>query len=647
MSNRSHLRIKVLLASTASLFIGLTASGTDANAAPVVNGRAGCIAGDGQQVTHVVRIPGPGGSEQQVTADVCKPGANGENGNGWVYNSYVSAGEVNSAFQQQENYINNVVNKARTDLTNYIDQRVNNAVPDLSAIHAKNAEQDNRLNANDTKNSQQDTRLGNAESRLGNVETKNTQQDTRLNNVETKNTQQDTRLDGVDKRLGENDQKNAAQDATLADHESRISDGEKKNTEQDAKLSDHENRITAGEQKNAEQDARLDEHDRLLADHEDRITEGEKKNAEQDAKLADHENRITETEKKNAEQDVILADHEGRITDTEKKNAEQDVTLADHEGRITESEKNIKDVSDNAVFYDRDADGNKTGGLTLNDGTGKEVQLGNVAAGKGGTDATNVDQLSGALDGLGGGAKINEDGSVTGPSYNVGGVDYNNVGDALKATNKLGVQYVPDENGNPTNTVVLTGDGTGPVKITNVAAGTADSDAVNYGQVKDNISYDRNSDGSRSNSITLTGGGAGPVSIHNLADGKADSDAATVRQVNKARQDSFDYTDQRISELAHDSSAQFAALSGEISKTRTELRAGVASAMAMASLKFDDRPGKASIAGSIGGFKGSTSIATGFGYTSEDGNWRVNAGIAHSFATNDTSWNAGASFTLN
>lgn len=624
MSYQSTLRLKLLSTSTASLLFGLTFAPGPVSAAPVVNGTTGCVMGDGKAAAGSGTILGPGGGDSVTWGAVCGGGFIGNQippgaYNGWVQGNFVSAAEINGAFQQQENYINSVVNQARTDLTNYIDQRVNNAVPDLSAIHAKNAEQDNRLNANDTKNNQQDTRLNNAEGRLNTAES-------RLGNVETKNTQQDTRLDGVDNRLADNDQKNAAQDATLADHENRVTEGEKKNAEQDAKLTDHEDRITAGEQKNAEQDARLDEHDRLLADHEDRITEGEKKNAEQDAKLADHE---------------------GRITETEKKNAEQDVVLADHEGRITETEKNIKDVSDNAVFYDRDANGNKTGGLTLNDGTGKEVQLGNVAAGKAGTDATNVDQLSGALDGLGGGAKVNDDGSVTGPKYNVGGVDYNNVGDALKATNKLGVQYVADENGNPTNTVVLTGDGTGPVKITNVADGTADSDAVNYGQVKDNISYDRNADGSRSNSVTLTGGGAGPVSIHNLADGKAESDAANVRQVNKARQDSFDYTDQRISELAIDSSAQFAALSGEISKTRTELRAGVASAMAMASLKFDDRPGKASIAGSIGGFKGSTSIATGFGYTSEDGNWRVNAGIAHSFATNDTSWNAGASFTLN
>lgn len=603
MKSIVYSRLRALLG-TGSLIIGLTASGvTDVFAAPVVTGTNGCVMGSGKAAAGAGTILGPGGGDNVTWGAVCGGGFVNNPVpvgayNGWVSGNFVSATEINSAFQQQETYINNVVNQTRSDLTNYIDQRVNNAVPDLSAIHAKNLEQDNRLNANDTKNNQQDTRLNNAEGRLNTAET-------RLGNAETKNTQQDARLDTVDNRLSENDQKNA---------------------EQDGKLDNHEDRITAGEQKNAEQDARLDEHDRILADHEDRITEGEKKNAEQDAKLADHENRITETEKKNAEQDAVLADHEGRITETEK---------------------NIKDVADNAVFYDRDANGNKTGGLTLNDGTGKEVQLGNVAAGKAGTDATNVDQLSGALNGLGGGAKVNEDGSVTGPTYKVGGVDYNNVGDALTATNKLGVQYIADENGNPTNTVALTGTGTGPVKITNVAAGEADSDAVNYGQVKDNISYDRNQDGSRSNSITLTGGASGPVAIHNVADGKSDSDAANIRQVKQAKQDSYDYTDQRINELTMHSESQFAALSGEISKTRQELRAGVASAMAAASLRFDERPGKASIAGSIGGFKGSTSIATGIGYTSEDGLWRVNAAIAHSFATNDTSWNAGASFTLN
>lgn len=588
MRTNALFRVKALFASTATLFIGLTADLPSAVAAPTVTGTNGCVMASGGQSGYFGHSSG--GSSGNMFPDymaVCN-GAAAPSGSGysnqWIGGSFVSAGEINSAFQQQEVYINNSISNLNTNLRTYVDQRVSGTTFDPSAIIAKNNEQDGRLNS--------------AESRLNTAEGKITA----AQNTITQHTQQIAAV--------END---------VAAVESRVDVVEAKNTEQDARLdandlknTEQDNRLTDVEAKNADQDARLDQHDAILADHENRITETEAKNAEQDGRLDQH-----------------------------------DATLADHEGRITETEKGIKNISDNAVFYDRDLNGNKSGGLTLDDGTGKEVQLGNVAAGKDGTDATNVNQLQGALDGLGGGAKVNEDGSTSSPTYNVGGVDYNNVGDALKATNSLGVQYVADENGKPTNTVVLIGDGTGPVKITNVAAGTEDSDAVNYGQVKDNISYDRNEDGSRLNTITLTGGGTGPVTIHNVADGKIDGDAATVRQVKQARQDSYDYTDQRISELTSDSEIKFSALSGEISKTRQEMRAGIASAMAAASLRFDDRPGKLSIAGSMGGFKGSTSIATGLGYTSEDGNWRINAGIAHSFATNDTSWNAGASFTLN
>lgn len=308
----------------------------------------------------------------------------------------------------------------------------------------------------------------------------------------------------------------------------------------------------------------------------------------------------------------------------------------------------LDNLEDGSVMYNRDANGNKTGGVTFNDGTGNPVQLANVAAGKAGTDAVNVDQLTGALDGLGGGAKVNPDGSVTGPTYIIGGNSYDNVGDALRAQGDLSVQYVADENGKPTNNVILTGDGTGaPVKISNVAAGTEDTDAVNYSQIKNNVGYDQNEDGSRGDTITLVGGSTGPVTIQNLADGKKDSDAATVRQVNQARQDSFDYTDQQVSVLREQNNARFDALSGEISDVRSEARAGVASAMAAAGLRFDDRPGKASIAGGLGGFKTATSMAVGAGYTSEDGRWRMNGTVAHSFSTNDTAWNAGASWTFN
>lgn len=336
------------------------------------------------------------------------------------------------------------------------------------------------------------------------------------------------------------------------------------------------------------------------------------------------------------------------IDDLNTHNARQDQALGQHEQRVSDAESAIGAIKDGAVFYNHDENGNKSGGVTLNDGTGNPVALGNVAAGKAGTDAANVDQLAGALDGLGGGAHVNADGSITGPTYHVGGVIYHTVGGALEAQDVSAVRYVIDENGKPSNTVMLTGDGTGaPVTIANVAAGTHDTDAVNYGQVRNNVAYDKNADGTRSNSISLTGGAKGPVAIHNVANGVSDTDAANLSQVRKARQESFSYTDARVSSLEQSSNERFEALSGEISQSRQEARGGVASAMAAAGLRYDNRPGKLSLASGMGGFKGATSIAAGLGYTSEDGKWRLNSGLAHSFAGNDTAWNAGVSYTFN
>ncbi|VWB84409.1 hemagglutinin [Burkholderia lata] len=69
---------------------------------------------------------------------------------------------------------------------------------------------------------------------------------------------------------------------------------------------------------------------------------------------------------------------------------------------------------------------------------GSPVRLTNVAAGNvaaGSTDAVNGAQLRRATDGtaaaLGGGATANPDGSISAPAYKVGGGSFNNVGDAL------------------------------------------------------------------------------------------------------------------------------------------------------------------------------------------------------------------------
>ncbi|NTE84825.1 BrpC [Agrobacterium tumefaciens] len=351
--------------------------------------------------------------------------------------------------------------------------------------------------------------------------------------------------------------------------------------------------------KDAEQDGRLNGHDQLITNINTNITNINNLNYNQQVQLTDHANRIDAIEEKNVEQDGRLdaveqknIEQDGRLDAVEQKNVEQDTRLDGHD-------RDIAGIKNTGVFYNTDANGNKSGGLTLNDGTGNPVQIGNVAAGKAATDAVNVAQLDSTVAALGGGAKINADGTVQAPVYEVAGLAYNNVGDALKATNEAAVQYVTDANGKRTNDVVLSGNGTGPVRI------------------------------------------------HNVADGKADTDAANVRQVKQVAQESKNYTDQRFSELQTQNTGQFSALSSQIERNLQESRAGIATAMGMAALRFDNNPGKLSFASGLGSFKGSTSMVAGLGYTTEDGAVRINASMGYNFGEEDLSWNAGASFTLN
>lgn len=337
--------------------------------------------------------------------------------------------------------------------------------------------------------------------------------------------------------------------------------------------------------KDAEQDGRLNGHDQAITNINNNITNINSTNVNQQNQLNDHSTRIDAIEQKDIVQD-------SRLDAVEQKNVEQDTRLDGHD-------RDIANIKDTGVFYNTDANGNKTGGVTLNDGTGNPVQIGNVAAGKAATDAVNVAQLDSTVAALGGGAKINADGTVQAPVYEVAGLAYNNVGDALKATNEAAVQYVTDANGKRTNDVVLTGNGNGPVRI------------------------------------------------HNVADGKADTDAANVRQVKQVAQESKNYTDQRFSELQSQNTGQFSALSSQIERNLQESRAGIATAMGMAALRFDNNPGKLSFASGLGSFKGSTSMVAGLGYTTEDGAVRINASMGYNFGEEDLSWNAGASFTLN
>ncbi|WP_373558485.1 beta strand repeat-containing protein, partial [Burkholderia sp. MSMB1459WGS] len=161
-----------------------------------------------------------------------------------------------------------------------------------------------------------------------------------------------------------------------------------------------------------------------------------------------------------------------------------------------------------AVVYDSAAKDTVTLGGA---GAATPVQLKNVAAGTDDTDAVNVSQLkrSGLID----------------PA----------TGQPIAA-----VTYDRNADGTPNYGSVTLGDGTGPVKVTNVADATGDSDAVNLGQLKDTgLVGDDGQGGLTSLAVTyddatkagITLGNAGtPVAIHNVAAG--DLSATSTDAVN-------------------------------------------------------------------------------------------------------------------
>ncbi|WP_244130007.1 YadA-like family protein [Burkholderia sp. BCC0097] len=167
----------------------------------------------------------------------------------------------------------------------------------------------------------------------------------------------------------------------------------------------------------------------------------------------------------------------------------------------------------------------------------------NLAAGTGATDAVNVSQLTGVTKALGGGAAVGANGSITSPTYNVGGTDYHNVGDALDALASSGI-------GNPNaviyddatkSTVTLGGTAaTAPVALKNVADAKDDHDALNLGQLKNaGLVGDDGAGNLTSMAVTYddatkdtaTLAGASGTTLSNVKAGVADMDAVNVSQL--------------------------------------------------------------------------------------------------------------------
>ena len=204
--------------------------------------------------------------------------------------------------------------------------------------------------------------------------------------------------------------------------------------------------------------------------------------------------------------------------------------------------------------------------------------------------------------------------SSTGDDANAQGADSVAIGSGsiASADNSvaLGTNSVADE----ANTVSV-GSSTQQRRITNVAAGVNNTDAVNVAQLKaseaGSVRYETNADGSINYStLNLGDGSGGTTRIGNVSAAVNDTDAVNYAQLKKSVEEANTYTDQKMGEM-----------NSKIKGVENKMSGGIASAMAMAGLPQAYAPGAnmTSIAG--GTFNGESAIALGVSMVSESGGW--------------------------
>ena len=168
-----------------------------------------------------------------------------------------------------------------------------------------------------------------------------------------------------------------------------------------------------------------------------------------------------------------------------------------------------------------------------------------------------------------------------------------------------------------------------PGPLHNVAAGIAPTDGVNVSQLPGSWQ----SPTSNTFVFNNPASGGGEVTLSNVAPGLVS--ATSTQAINGSQ---LYAVNQSVNQLRNQVNSNFNELSG-----------GIASAMALGMMRFDDRGGKLSAGIGVSGYDGQTGFAAGAGYTSMDRHWRFSAGITFSPTASRTDVGAGASavYTLN
>ncbi len=260
----------------------------------------------------------------------------------------------------------------------------------------------------------------------------------------------------------------------------------------------------------------------------------------------------------------------------------------------------------------------------------------NVADGVAPTDAVNLGQLTAltasannlgnnanalgtsTASNLGGGAKYNPTtGEVSSPGYGVGGTQYSSVGNAIEALQASApMQYslptsptVGAPGSAPTNDVTLVGSAGKAPTLHNINAGevsATSTDAINGSQLH----------GSAQSVATTLGGESTVSSTGQIVGTRYNVAGASYNNVGSA----MSAIDRRFDSIGGD----IASLQNQISSNYRKANGGIALALASSGLRYDDRPGKVSVAAAASVYHSQIGIAAGVGWTSEDHQWRAN-----------------------
>lgn len=156
-------------------------------------------------------------------------------------------------------------------------------------------------------------------------------------------------------------------------------------------------------------------------------------------------------------------------------------------------------------------------------------------------------------------------------------------------------------------------------QVANVADGSEATDAVNVRQLQASqqgtLRYDNNVNGTTNfNSVTLGQASSGPTQVRNVAAGTAGTDAVNVDQLRSGMAQTLDwskaYTDERMDSFDRN-----------LKRTDDRASAGIASAMAVASLPQPSEAGRSMASFAAGSFNGESGMAVGLSGVSDGGRW--------------------------